>query len=192
MTPLLIGLALFLGIHSARIVAEPARQRFIANQGPNAWKGLYSLLSLLGFGLLVWGYGLARAQPVVLWVPPAGMRHLAALLTLVSFVLLAAAYVPRNPIRTRLHHPMVLAVKTWALAHLLANGLLHQVLLFGAFLVWAVFSFRAARARDREAGTGYPAGTWGAGLVTVAAGVLAWLAFALWLHGLLLGVRPFG
>lgn len=192
MTVLLIGLLLFLGVHSARVVAEPARQRFIAERGENAWKGLYSLLSVAGFALVVWGYGLARAQPVLLWVPPAALRHLSALLVLLAFVLLAAAYVPRNPIKARLHHPMVLAVKVWAFAHLLANGQLHQVLLFAAFLVWAALSFRAARARDRAAAVVYPAGGLAAGVATVAAGGVAWAVFAFWLHGWLFGVRPFG
>lgn len=192
MIVLLLGLILFLGIHSARIVAEPARQRFIAARGANAWKGLYTVVSIVGFGLLVWGYGLARAQPVLVWVPPTGTRHLAALLMLVSLVLLAAAYVPRNPIKARLHHPMVLGVKVWALAHLLANGLLHEVVVFGAFLLWAVLSFRAARQRDDAAGTVYPSGTLAAGAVTVVAGVVAWGVFAFGLHVWLFGVRPFG
>ena len=192
MTVLLLGLVLFLGIHSARIVAEPARQRFIAARGENAWKGLYSVVSIIGFGLLVWGYGLARSQPVVVWSPPAAMRHASALLVLVAFVLLAAAYVPRNPIRAKLHHPMVLGVKTWALAHLLANGLLHQMIVFGAFLAWAALSFRAARGRDRAAGTVYPAGSMAAGLATGLAGAVAWGVFAFGLHGWLFGVRPFG
>ena len=122
---LILGLVLFLGVHSTRIVADGWRTAMRARLGGGAWKGLYALLSIAGFVLLVWGYGLARQQPVALWQPPAGMRHVAALLTLIAFVLLAAAYVPRNAIKARLHHPMVLAVKVWALAHLLANGKTH-------------------------------------------------------------------
>jgi uncharacterized membrane protein len=121
-----------------------------------------------------------------------GLRHLASLLTLVSFVFLAAAYVPRNAIKARLHHPMTLGVKVWALSHLLANHTLADVLLFGGFLVWAVLCFRAARARDRAAGTVYPAGTAAGTAITVAAGLGAWMVFAMWLHGPLIGVRPFG
>jgi uncharacterized membrane protein len=189
---LVVGLLVFLGVHSVRIVAEPWRIRTIERLGEPAWKGLYSLLSLLGLGLIIWGFGLARQTPVQLWSPPVGMRHLASLLTLISFVLLAAAYVPRNRIKARLHHPMVLAVKTWALAHVLANGNLAHVLLFGAFLLWAVFDFRAARQRDRRDGTVYIRGNTGATLITLVLGVAAWLAFALWLHGYLIGVRPFG
>jgi uncharacterized membrane protein len=120
------------------------------------------------------------------------MRHLAGLLTLLSFVLLAAAYVPGNSIKARVHHPMVLGVKVWALAHLLANATLADAVLFGSFLLWAVLSFRAARARDRAAGTVYPPGRLGPTLVTVLVGGLAWAAFAFWAHGWLIGVRPFG
>jgi uncharacterized membrane protein len=189
---LILGLVLFLGVHSVRIVANDWRTQVIAQRGEGTWKGLYSLLSILGFGLIIWGYGLARQQPVVLWLPPVAMRHVAALLTLVSFVLLVAAYVPRNGIKARLHHPMVISVKVWAFAHLLCNGNLADVVLFGAFLAWAALSFRAARARDRAAQTVYPAGSAMGTAITVVVGTVAWVGFALWLHGMLIGVRPFG
>lgn len=191
MTVLLAGLVIFLGAHSVRIFGEGWRSRTIDRLGANAWKGLYSLVSGIGLVLIIWGFGLARQQPVQVWSPPTGMRHLASLLILVSFVLLAAAYVPGNRIRARLRHPMVLGVKLWALAHLLANGNLAHITLFGAFLVWAVLDFRAARGRDRLAGTAPAPGSAGATGVTVAIGVGAWIAFSLWLHGLLIGVRPF-
>ena len=192
MTYLIFGLIIFLGAHSVRIVADDWRTRTRAHLGVLPWKGLYSVVSLIGLGLVVWGFGLVRQQPVQLWRPPVGMRHLAALLTLISFVLLAAAYVPRNGIKARVHHPMVLGVTLWALAHLLSNGNIGQVVLFGSFLVWAILDFRAARRRDQAAGTRYPRGTAGATGITVALGVGSWIAFALWLHGLLIGVRPLG
>lgn len=192
MTYLIFGLTIFLGVHSVRIVADDWRTQARAQIGELPWKGLYSAASLVGFGLIVWGFGLARQQPVQLWSPPVAMRHLASLLTLISFVLLAAAYVPGNSIKARLHHPMVLGVKVWALAHLLANGNIAHVVLFGSFLVWAIVNFSAARRRDRAAGTQYPRGTAGATGITVAVGVGAWVVFALWLHGLLMGVRPLG
>jgi uncharacterized membrane protein len=193
MTVLILGLVLFLGIHSVRIFAEDWRTRTRARLGENAWKGLYSLLSIAGFVLIVWGYGLARQHPVALWgYPPIWTRHLASLLTLVSFVLLFAAYVPRNGIKARLHHPMVLAVKVWALAHLIANHTLADLLLFGGFLVWAALSYRAARGRDRAAGTVYPAGTLAGTVATVVVGVAAWAGFAFWAHGAWIGIRPFG
>jgi uncharacterized membrane protein len=192
MTVLILGLIIFLGAHSTRIVADGWRTAQLKRLGEGAWKGIYSLISLVGFGLIVWGFSLARQQPVVLWTPPVAMRHVAALLTLIAFVLLAAAYVPHNAIKARLHHPMVLAVKTWAFAHLLANGTLADLLLFGAFLAWAVVCYIAERKRDRAALTQYPAGTAGGTAATVAVGIAAWALFAFWLHGLLIGVRPFG
>jgi uncharacterized membrane protein len=192
MTVSLLGLALFLGVHSARIVAEGPRQAFIARHGEMTWKGIYSVASIVGFALLVWGYGQARAQPVALWTTPLWMRHVAALLMLVSFVLLVAAYVPGNSIKGRLHHPMVLGVKTWALAHLLANRTLADVILFGAFLAWGVASFVAARRRDRANGTVYAPGTAARSIVAVVVGAVAWAVFAFWAHGALIGVRPFG
>ena len=192
MTYLVLGLVIFLGVHSLRIVADGWRSRALQRLGEGGWKGLYSLASLLGFALIIWAFGLARQQPVLLWSPPVAMRHVASLLTLISFVLLAATYVPGNGIKARLHHPMVLGVKTWALAHLLANGNLAHVLLFGSFLVWAALSFSAARRRDRAAATRYAAGRTGATLLTLAIGLGAWVVFALLLHGLLIGVRPFG
>ena len=190
MVYLVLGLLLFLGVHSVRIVAEGWRTQAIARLGAQRWKGLYSLASLAGLGLIIWGFGLARAQPVQLWSPPVALRHLALLLTLVAFVLLAAAYVPGNGIKARLHHPMVLAVKVWALAHLLANGNLAHVLLFGTFLVWAALNFSAARKRDRLAATVVEPGRPMATAMTVLAGVVAWLLFAFWLHGWLIGIRP--
>jgi uncharacterized membrane protein len=192
MTMLILGLVLFLGVHSIRIVADGWRSAMIGRVGELPWKAVYALLSIAGFVLIVWGFGLARQQPVQLWMPPRGMRHLASLLTLVSFILVAAAYVPRNAIKARLHHPMVLGVKVWALAHLLANGNLAHVVLFGAFLVWAVLSFRAARARDRAAGTVYPAGSTAGTLGAVLAGAALWAVFAFWAHGYLIGIRPIG
>jgi uncharacterized membrane protein len=191
MAILIIGLAIFLGIHSVRIVAERWRRAQIARVGEHAWKLGYSVLSAVGLGLIVWGYGMARATPVVLWHPPIGMRHVAGLLTLIAFVLLAAAYVPRNHIKARFHHPMVLGVKAWAAGHLFANGTVADVLLFGSFLIWAVVSFIAARRRDRVAGVTYAAGTARGTLLAVAGGAVAWAVFAFWLHGILIGVRPF-
>lgn len=191
MTVLILGLLLFLGAHSIRIVADDWRAAQVKRLGANAWKGIFSIVSLAGFGLIIWGFGLARQQPVVLWISPAAMRHVAALLTLVAFVMFAAAYVPRNAIKSRLHHPMVLSVKVWAFAHLLANGRLADVVLFGAFLGWAVACYIAENKRDRAAGTQYPPGSAGATVATVAAGTLVWAVFAFWLHAVLIGVRPF-
>ena len=187
---LILGLVIFLGVHSLRIVNDVWRTKTRTRLGEPLWKALFSALSLAGLALIVWGFGLVRQQPVQLWSPPPGMRHLAALLTLISFVLLVAAYVPGNRIKARVHHPMVLGVMGWALAHLLSNGNLGHVVLFGSFLTWALFDFIAALKREQVAGTQLPRGTAGATGITVAIGVGTWIAFALWLHGLLIGVRP--
>jgi uncharacterized membrane protein len=192
MNLLILGLILFLGIHSARVFAPAQRQALIERWGAGAWKGVYSALSLVGFVLIVQGYGQARLDPVVLWLPPVGMRHAASLLTLLAFILVAAAYVPGNAIRARLRHPMTLSVKTWALAHLLANGNLADVLLFGGFLVWAVLVFRAARARDRLQPVEPEATRPMALLACIVVGSAAWAAFAFWAHAAWIGVRPFG
>jgi uncharacterized membrane protein len=193
MLTLVAGLVLFLGAHSVRVVAEGWRAAMIASVGDKPWKGVYSLVSIAGFVLVVVGYGLARQSPVVMWSqPPVWTRHLAALLTLVAFVLVVAAYVPGNQLKAKLHHPMILGVKVWALAHLVANNTLADLLLFGSFLVWAVLDFRAARQRDRAQGTVYPAGSVPRTAIAVVVGAVAWAVFAFWLHRVLIGVSPLG
>jgi uncharacterized membrane protein len=189
---LILGLVLFLGVHSVRIVADGWRSAMVARLGEPAWKLGYTVLALAGFALLVWGYGLARQDPVPLWTPPVWTRHLAALLTVPAFIMLAAAYGPPNAIRARLKHPMLLGTKTWALAHLLANGTLADVLLFGGFLVWAVLCFRTARRRDAATGRVVPAGGAAGTVLAVVVGLAAWAGFAFWAHGAWIGVRPFG
>jgi len=189
---LIAGLVLFLGVHSTRVFADDWRNQTLARIGEKPFKGVYSLLSLAGFVLLLWGYGQARQLGVMLWNPPTAMRHIAALLTLLAFVLWAASGVPRNQIKAKLHHPMVLSVKVWALAHLLANGSLADTVLFGSFLLWAVVLFAASRKRDRREQTVYPAGTASMTIVTVVAGLAFWAVFAFWLHRLLIGVSPLG
>jgi uncharacterized membrane protein len=192
MTWLVLGLVIFLGTHSVRIFAESWRGARIAAMGLNAWKGVYSVVSILGFVLLVWGYGVARGAPVILYSPPVWTKHVAALLTIPAFILLAAAYVPGTRIKRAVGHPMVAGVKSWAFAHLLANGTLADVVLFGAFLVWAIADYIAARRRDRAAGAVYVVGPITRDVTAVVVGLIAWAAFAFWLHGALIGVRPFG
>lgn len=191
MSLLILGLLLFLGVHSVRIVAEGWRTRLRTQWGEGAWKGLYSVASIAGIVLICIGYGQARAQPVLLWPSPVWTRHLAALLMIPAFVMLVAAYVPGNAIKARLKHPMLLGVKTWALAHLLANGNVADLLLFGGFLAWAVFCYRAARRRDAAEGVVYPPGRTGPTVVTVVVGLAAFAAFAFWGHQALIGVAPF-
>ena len=192
MTYLILGLTIFLGVHSVRIVADDWRTARIAHLGAGAWRGLSALASSIGFVLIVYGYGLSRQAPVDLWMPPAWTRHVTSLLTLPIFILLAAAYVPGTHIKAKLKHPMMLSVKLWALAHLLSNGRLADVLLFGGFAVWAALAFRAARQRDRQQALTYQASGLSRDFIVVAIGLVAWAAFAFYLHGALIGVRPFG
>jgi uncharacterized membrane protein len=152
---------------------------------------LYSIVAGAGFVLIVIGFGMARAQPHLLYAPPAWLRHLNALFTLTAFVLIAAAYVPRNHLKAKIGHPMLAGVKLWALGHLLAIGYLHDVVLFGAFLVWAVADFAVSRRRDRATGVAYPAGTATGDVLAIIAGVAAWAIFAFLLHLRLIGVSPF-
>lgn len=188
---LILGLVLFLGTHSVHMLAPGFRGRAVARIGLMPWKGLYSLVSIAGFVLIVIGFGMARTQPHLLYVPPLWLKHLNALFTLVAFVLVAAAYVPRNHLKAQIGHPMLAGVKLWALGHLLAIGYLRDVALFGAFLAWAVTDFMVSRRRDRAAGTVYPAGTAMSDVLAVVIGVAAWAIFAFLLHWRLIGVSPF-
>ena len=210
MTWLIIGLILFLGAHSIRMVADDWRTQAIASWGEKPFKGVYSLLALVGFYAMVTGYAEARLQTVALWTPPIATRHVSVLLMLFASVLMAAAYVPRNHLKMRMGHPMVLSVKVWALAHLLANGNLADVVLFGSFLVWSVFNFKAARARDRAAAPealrlqadgaentsavpgDQPIANTTATLLTVLIGVALWALFVFYLHVQMVGVSPLG
>lgn len=193
MDPMLpLGLLLFLGVHSIGLFAPDWRERSVRRFGVGAWKGLYALLSLAGLLLIIYGYSAARMSAELLYAPPLWTRHLAALLTLPVFVLLIAAYLPRTHIRRLVGHPMLLAVKLWALAHLLANGMLADVLLFGSFLVWAVALYAVSRRRDRRSGRVHLVGSWARDGIAVLLGLALWAGFALHLHGWLFGVAPFG
>ena len=192
MAMLVLGLVLLLGVHSTRLIAPGLRDAGVARLGLLPWKILYAVLSLIGLVLIVQGYGEARMAPTLLWAPPVWTRHLAALLTLPAFVLMACAYVPGTRIRAKLGHPMVAGVKIWAFAHLVANGTLADLLLFGSFLVWSVVMFATLRRRDRAAGLRRPAGSASRDAIAIVAGIVGWAVFAGWLHLALIGVRPFG
>jgi uncharacterized membrane protein len=195
MAVFILGLVLFLGCHSLRVFAGDWRDRKLEQWGEKFFKGMYSIASLVGFVLLVYGFSQIRWDSPVLWNPPVAMRHIAALLMLFAMVLLVAGQVPHNAIRSKLGHPMVLSVKVWALAHLLANGKQADLVLFGAFLVWSVLNFRAARQRDRLAQaeghavevTATP-NTWRVVLI----GVAAWAILLFGGHTWLFAVSPLG
>jgi uncharacterized membrane protein len=192
MALLIVGLVIFLGVHSVRIFADDWRTAQIAKVGPKVWKGAYALLSLIGLVLVVYGYGLARQVPAIVYAPPAWLRDLGTALTIPAFILLAAAYVPGTRIKRAVGHPMVLGVKVWAVAHLLANGAVADLVLFGSILVWAVVNYAAARRRDRAAGTVYAVGPVSRDVRAVVIGLVVWALFAFWLHGVLIGPQPFG
>lgn len=187
MTLLVLGLVIFFGIHSVSIVAPAWRDRRAArNEG--AWKGGYSVVAAVGLGLIVWGYGMARQMPVVLYTPPAGLRHLALLLMVPVFPLLFAAYLPGR-IRTAARHPMLVAVKLWALAHLLANGTAADVLLFGSFLGWAVVDRISLKRRPVRSVPAAPAGR-ANDLIAVVGGLVVYGLVVVWLHRWAIGVSP--
>lgn len=192
MLALILGLVMFLGVHSMRLYANDWRARQVERLGLLTWKGIYAVVSLVGLVLIIWGYGQARQAPDVLWGVPIWTRHLAALLTIPAFILLVAAYVPGTHMRARVGHPMLLGVKFWALAHLIANGTLADLLLFGGFLVWAVMLFVVLRRRDRLAGITYPAQGVSRDLIAIVLGLAGFVVFAMVLHWPLIGVRPFG
>jgi uncharacterized membrane protein len=186
MSVLLLGLVLFFGMHSVSIVNDPWRNRMVASMGEWPWKGLFALVSIVGLMLIVWGYGLARQDPVVLYTPPMWLHYLAMVLLVPVFPLLLAAYLPGR-IQAAVKHPMLAATKLWAFAHLLANGTLADVILFGAFLVWAVLDrISMKRRRQRPIPSVQPSGA--NDLIAVAGGLTLYAALVLLLHGWLIGV----
>lgn len=189
MTLLVLGLIVFLGTHSFSM-ARKSRAAIIGRIGEGPYKGLYSLLSLAGIVLIAIGYGQYRAGGYIpVWEPPVWTRHLALPLVWISFVLFYAAYAP-GYIKKTLKHPMLAGVKIWAFAHLLANGDLGSILLFGSFLAWAVVARISVKRRDvaaQHGGTAAPAG-WRNDILAVVIGTAVYAAFVFWLHPLLIGV----
>jgi uncharacterized membrane protein len=159
--------------------------------GEVKWKGLYTIISIIGLVLVVIGYGQARQTPVVLWQPATYLTHIAILLNLVAFIFLAGSSPSNNAIRLKLKHPMILGVKVWALAHLLANGTLVDLILFGSFLLWAVLDFRSARKRPILMPEKAVVST-KATVIVIVSGIVIWAAFIFGLHQYLIGVSPLG
>jgi uncharacterized membrane protein len=186
MLKLVAGLVIFFGVHSIRIVAPGWRDRMIARVGEIPWKMLYSLASLAGFVLIVGGYAAARLEPVVLYNPPFWLRHVMMLLMLPVFPLLVAAYLPGR-IKAAVKHPMLTATKAWALSHLLVNGMLADVLLFGGFLAWAVIDRISAGKRPQPAPPAV-APPIRNDVIAVVLGLVLYAAFAFWAHPRWIGV----
>ncbi|MEL7370964.1 MAG: NnrU family protein [Myxococcota bacterium] len=187
MTLFIVGIAVFLGIHSLAIFAPGLRRGLIARIGEGGFKGLYSVVSLVGFLAIIWGYGDAKAATPVLYTPPTGLRHLVLLLMIPVFPLLLATYLPGR-IKAAVKHPMLTAVKTWGLSHLLANGTLADVLLFGGFLAWAVID-RISLKRRGPAVAPTP-GPIINDIIAVVVGLGLYVAFIMGIHQYLFGVAP--
>ena len=192
MTILILGLVIFLGLHSTRIVSERGRERAIARFGEGPWKGIYSALSAIGFVLIVWGFARARHEAPQLWTPPPWGRHVAMLLMLIALILLASYLFKRSHITAAVHHPMLWSVALWSVGHLFANGSAADLVLFGAFLVWSIADLASAYARDRRYGIVYPAPELGATAGAVVVGLVFYGLFIGGLHFWLFGVSPLG
>ena len=190
MTILVLGLVIFLGLHSTRIVSENGRVALIARFGEGPWKGVYSALSAIGFVLIVWGFARARYDAPQLWTPPAGARHITMLLMLISLILLASYGFKRSHIAVISHHPMLWAVLLWSAGHLFANGSATDLLLFGAFLVWSAADLANSYARDRRNGVVYPEPELGATAGAVVVGLVVYALLIGGLHLWLFGVSP--
>jgi uncharacterized membrane protein len=190
MTSLIIGLAIFLGTHSISIVSPDFRNRAIAKLGKAGFGGSYGLASLVGFVALVYGFGAAREAPVVVYTPPSFLRPVTFLLMLPAFPLLFAAYLPGR-IKDATKHPMLAAVKFWAFAHLLSNGTLADVVLFGAFLAWAVLDRISFKRRPPQTIRTAPPGRFN-DLIAVVIGLAVYALFIGWAHRRLIGVSPLG
>ena len=188
MSWMILGLIIFLGIHSLSIFAPDWRDHQRNRLGILPWKGLYAVVAIIGLALAIWGFGQMRQNPIWVWHPPLGLQHAVSLFMLPAFVFLVAAYFPKNHIRARLGHPLLLATKLWAFSHLLVNGRLGDMVFFGAFLVWAIALFAVLRRRDRATGKmPGPTAAW-ATTATVILGLLFWYVFAMHLHVLVTGV----
>ncbi len=184
---LVVGLVVFLGVHSVSIINRRWRNRMVARLGEWSWKGLYSLVAAIGLACVVYGYGLARQEPSILYVPPAWLRHVALLLMLPVFPFLLSTYLPGR-IKSTIRHPMLNATKFWATAHLCANGGWHDVLLFGGFLLWASidrvsvkYRADAPQAVARQGGLANDA-------TALFGGLALYALFVFWAHGKVIGV----
>lgn len=188
---LILGLILFLGLHSLRIVAPAARQSLVERLGEGPWKIVHSLASIASLCLLIYGFGVARATTPVVWYPPVWTRHIALLLMIPAMICLIASLMPAGRIKEKVKFPLIVAVKIWALAHLIANGELSSILLFGSFLVWLVVLRISLKRRIAAGTTVLPVFVSGRyDLIAIAAGLALWVWMIFGLHEWLIGVAP--
>ena len=190
MTILILGLVLFLGLHSLGFLAPAWRAGMLERLGAKGWQGAAGLVGLVGFLLIIWGYGLARVEPVPLYAPPTWTRHLGLLIMVPVFPLLLATYLPGR-IQSAVVHPTLTAVIIWSIAHLIANGNLADIVLFGAFLVWSVADRISLLYRTPPVVQGAPPGK-ANDLIALVVGLGLYVAFLLWAHTWLFGVSPLG
>jgi uncharacterized membrane protein len=184
---LVVGLVVFLGVHSVSIINRRWRNRMVARLGEWSWKGLYSLVAAIGLACVVYGYGLARQEPSILYVPPAWLRHVALLLMLPVFPFLLSTYLPGR-IKSTIRHPTLNATKFWATAHLCANGGWHDVLLFGGFLLWASIDRVSVKYRADAPQAVAPQGGLVNDAIALFGGLALYALFVFWAHGKLIGV----
>lgn len=188
MLTLVAGLIIFLGIHSISIANEPLRDRLAARLGVIGWQATYAVIAVIGFALIIQGYAAARLDPTLLYVPPVWLRHVSLLLLVAVFPLLLATYLP-GKIQRATKHPMLLATKIWALAHLLSNGMLHDAILFGAFLAWAVVDRISMKRRTQRPLPG-PNPSKANDVIAVVGGLGLYVWFVMHGHAWLIGVAP--
>ncbi len=187
---LILGLIVLLGAH-VFVTFREHRASLVARLGQGGYRALFSVVSLVGLALIVWGYGSYSANELVqIWSPPAFMRHITVGLMLISVILFIAAFVPSH-IKAKVHHPMLAGIKTWALAHLLSNGDLGSMLLFGSFLAWGVYARIAAKRRGDLGATSAPAG-WTNDAIVVVIGIVVYLLLGYYFHPYAIGVPVFG
>jgi len=183
---LIAGLVVFFGIHCIRIVAPDLRRRQMESNA-GAWKGIYSIISFIGLGLIIWGWWVFRGEAPEIYEPPSWGRHAAMLLVLLAFILLACANMPAGRIKAAIKHPTLTGIFLWSLGHLLANGDLASLLLFGSFLVYSVVD-RIAVAMRPDPAPQFVSGR--SDIIAIVAGVVLYAIFLFWLHGWLFGVSP--
>ena len=188
---LILGLVLFLSVHTLTTQRD-ARAALIGKLGDGGYKGLYSLASFAGLALIVWGYSVYRATGWIdVWYPPVAMRHITLLLMLPAVIFVVASYI-RGRIYTTLKHPMLAGIKLWALAHLLANGDLGSIILFGSFLAWAVYDRISLKHRSDPGAPPIPVGGFRNDVIAVVLGAVVYLGLALVFHPFVIGVPVMG
>jgi len=185
---LVLGIVIFLGVHSIRMVAPEWRDKQIAARGEKGWKGPYALSVFVGLALIIWGFIQARPEAMFIYEPPSFVRHITHLLMWFAFVALAASSTPAGKIKAALKHPMLVGIKLWAFAHLLVNGDMASLVLFGSFLAWSVWNRISVKRRGEPTPEAGPISN---DVKAVLGGTIFFVVFAFFLHGWLIGISPF-